>query len=125
MYACRLRAQLKGGVSFMGSGSPVRSVNTTAEWRPDLDAEALDAFNQDWSMLQGRGYAKLGRESTEHSTCMSTGSNPGSDSSGMEEQAMVSHTASDDSEIPQFFSLTRRTSSSQPTQRVYQRWCLN
>ena len=26
-------------------------------WRPDPEAEALDAFNQDWGSLQGRAYA--------------------------------------------------------------------
>jgi len=26
-------------------------------WRPDPEAEALDAFNQDWNALQGRSYA--------------------------------------------------------------------
>ena len=26
-------------------------------WRPDPEAEAVDAFNQDWDLLQGRGYA--------------------------------------------------------------------
>ena len=26
-------------------------------WRPDPEAEALDAFNQNWGNLQGRGYA--------------------------------------------------------------------
>ena len=26
-------------------------------WRPDPEAEALDAFSQDWTNLQGRGYA--------------------------------------------------------------------
>jgi len=26
-------------------------------WRPDPEAEALDAFNQDWSSIQGKGYA--------------------------------------------------------------------
>ena len=26
-------------------------------WRPDPEAEALDAFNHNWSNLQGRGYA--------------------------------------------------------------------
>ena len=26
-------------------------------WRPDPEAEAMDAFYQDWEALQGRGYA--------------------------------------------------------------------
>ena len=26
-------------------------------WRPDPEAEALDAFNQDWTILHGKGYA--------------------------------------------------------------------
>ena len=41
MFASRLTTQLKRLFS----------------WRPDSEAEALDAFNQDWSSLQGRGYA--------------------------------------------------------------------
>ena len=28
-------------------------------WRPDPEAEALDTFNRDWSVLQGRSYAML------------------------------------------------------------------
>ena len=41
MFASRLAAQLKRFLS----------------WRPDPEAEALDAFNQNWASLQGRGYA--------------------------------------------------------------------
>ena len=41
MFASRLTTQLERFFS----------------WRPDPDAEALDAFNQDWSTIQGRGYA--------------------------------------------------------------------
>ena len=41
MFASRLTTQLKRFFS----------------WRPDPEAEALNAFNQNWSNLQGRGYA--------------------------------------------------------------------
>ena len=41
MFASRLTAQLKRFFS----------------WRPDPEAEALDAFNQNWGNLQGRSYA--------------------------------------------------------------------
>ena len=41
MFASRLTTQLKRFFS----------------WRPDPEAEALDAFNQNWGNLQGRGYA--------------------------------------------------------------------
>ena len=41
MFAPRLTTQLKRFFS----------------WRPDPEAEALDAFNQNWGNLQGRSYA--------------------------------------------------------------------
>lgn len=41
MFASRLTTQLERFFS----------------WRPDPEAEALDAFNQDWTNLQGKGYA--------------------------------------------------------------------
>ena len=41
MFASRLTTQVKRFFS----------------WRPDPEAEALDAFNQNWGNLQGRGYA--------------------------------------------------------------------
>ena len=41
LFASRLSTQLKRFFS----------------WRPDPEAEALDAFNQDWTILRGRGYA--------------------------------------------------------------------
>ena len=76
MFASRLTTQLK---SFFS-------------WRPDPEAEALDAFNQDWSTLRGRGYANPPLNLVGRVLNRSTArrDHTGSSGSSMEEPTIVS-----------------------------------
>ena len=70
-------------------------------WRPDPEAEALDAFNQDWSSIQGRGYANppwnlVGRVLNRTQQLQVTGAG----ASSMEEPTMVSQSSGDVGRLP-------------------------
>ena len=86
MFASRLTTQLKRFFS----------------WRPDPEAEALNAFNQNWSNLQERGLCQPPLESSRQGAEQSTTatSHTGPSGSSMEEPAVVSHPTGDAGGLP-------------------------
>ena len=79
-----------------GSGPVCIQIDYTAgevfSWKPGPEAEAMDAFNQDWTELQGKGYASppwnlVGRVATEKSATTEGHTSTGCPS--VEEPALV------------------------------------